>query len=128
MSRTFQDTLAKDAAACISKNKFGCEVVYKRGTLESETITGLPAEMQQEVANEDGFGTGVFVQAWAFAPADLELAGETIIPRAGDILEQTLNGVDLAFEAMPPAPNRLVYEWDNEYRDLILVWFKQVKR
>ncbi len=126
-------TLAAQIAADVSavflnEDDFAHPVVYKRGTLESEAITALPAEMQQEVTTEEGFGTGVFVQAWAFAPADLVLAGETITPRAGDILEQTLNGTDLAFEAMPPAPNRPVYEWDNEYRDLILVWFKQVKR
>ncbi len=106
----------------------GREGIYKRGTSECGTLTGVVTDLQQEVVTEEGFGTGTLINGWQFVASELLLNDEQIEPRAGDIWEETLNGVDLAWEAMPPAPNRKVWEWRDTSKILIVVWFKQIKR
>src|SRR5678816_1418729 len=102
----------------------GRDGIYKRGTLESGTITGVVTDLQQEVVNEEGFGTGTLVNGWQFVASELILNSDVIDPRAGDIWEETLNGVDLRWEAMPPGPNQKVWEWRDTSKILIVVWCK----
>lgn len=102
--------------------------VYIRGTSESGSITAVVTDLRQEVVNEDGFGTGVILTGWQFVASELLLNGEAIDPRSGDRWRETLNGVDLEWEAMPPGPNQKVFEWRDTSRLLIVVWMKQVKR
>lgn len=102
--------------------------IYKRGTSDSGSITGVVTDLTQEVANEEGFGTGTLVTGWQFTASELLLNDEQIEPRAGDRWEETLSGEDLAWEAMPPGPSRKVWEWRDTSKVLIVVWCKQVKR
>lgn len=124
-------TLMQSAAAWLGsqlQTAAGRSGIYKRGTSESDAIVGVVTDLQQEVVNEEGFGTGTLVTGWQFTASELLLNHEQIEPRAGDVWEETLNGVDLAWEAMPPAPSRKVWEWRDTSKILIVVWFKQVKR
>ena len=53
------------------KQSAGRSVVYSRGTSDSSPITGTLSEMKQEVIDDDGLGTGTFLNDWTFTAADL---------------------------------------------------------
>lgn len=106
----------------------GRDGVYKRGTQDSGTITGVVTDLRQEVVDEAGYATGTIVTGWQFVVSELLVNSEQIEPRAGDRWEETLNSVDIAWEAMPPGPKQKCWEWRDTSKVLIVVWFKQVKR
>lgn len=110
------------------KQSAGRSVVYVRGTGQSDPITGTLSHLQQEVLDEDGLGTGTFLNDWTFTATDLVVNATQIEPRSGDRILETLNGVDVAYEVLPPAPNRPVSEWADSSGILVIVHTKKVKR
>ena len=126
---TLAEQLQADIAGVfMNTNDFARTVTYRRATAESEPLTAFPIDAREEVVNEEGFGTGVYVQGWAFQASALLIDTEVIVPRAGDFICETLNSVELAYEVMAPGPNQKPWQWEDDNRAMLLVWCKEVKR
>ena len=78
------------------KDAAGVDVVYVRGSSESEPITGTVARYDYEVMQDDGAILLVTSYDWTFTTSDLPHT-----PRSGDRLRATLNGVASEFEVAP---------------------------
>jgi hypothetical protein len=80
----------------------GIEGVYARGSCESELIRGVPVQHEYEVIDEEtGVPTRVISYDWRFVAAELVLASEPVMPRAGDRWTMNISGVEEVYEVMP---------------------------
>ena len=76
--------------------------IYRSGVLVCE-VTGW-AEMQEfDVVNRDGINTKATSLAWRFLAADLTRNDELFMPRAGDVLKETLEEAAKEYTVAPPS-------------------------
>ena len=81
----------------------GRSVTYTRRGL-SLTATGWPAKQEYLIDNESGIPQSVTFYDWTFTTSDLDFSdeSETFAARAGDQIEETLNGQTLVYEVTSP--------------------------
>lgn len=90
----------------------GRSITYRRGS-QVATLTATPQKQDYEVTDDDGIPRREVYYDWTFAAADLDFVdGETIEPRPGDRIIETLNGVEFTYEVMPIG-KRPAAEWTD---------------
>jgi len=102
----------------------GVEVWYVRRS-NCVPITAWPTIHEYEVLDEDGIPTRVLSYDWAFVAAELVLGGQPIEPRPGDLVVETVDGLECPFEAMPLG-KKPCFERLDASGQLIVVHTKQV--
>ena len=90
----------------------GRSVTYWRQAQEV-TLVGTPQRHDYEVTDDDGIPRRETFYDWIFTASEMVFNdGETIEPRPGDRISETLDGVEYSYEAMP-LEKRPVAEWTD---------------
>ena len=99
-------------------------IVYARGR-STVSVTAHPAMHEYEVVDEDGIVTVHLSRDYILHRADLIIAGDTITPRPGDRITETIADVSQEFEVLPIADRK---EWEplDAFDILIRVHTKKV--
>jgi len=95
------------------KTAAGRSVVIKRKAVQTATITGWCAMHQVTVEEEDGAATNVLLYDWTFKRSDLVIGVDAFMPRDGDRIIETLNGVEVQYEAVPVGAKKAVEDLDD---------------
>lgn len=103
----------------------GVSVTYHRGAV-SVAVTAIPEWDEQQVQDSDGLLTTVVYRRYVFVAADLVLAGNTIKPRAGDRVMETIASEACEFEIVQRKPNPAGMQKD-ESGLLVEVFSQRVK-
>src|SRR5687767_14536508 len=105
----------------------GRAVVYRRGT-KDVAITITPLDLEEVVEETEDVGTEIDNHDWSITASELVLNGETINPQQGDVIEETLNGVEYEYQVLPRAVNKPAWAWlDKGTRTILRVYTKKVK-
>jgi len=103
----------------------GRSVTYRRGN-RSATLTAVPSQHEYDVLDEDGFATKRQSYDFVVTAADLVLGSDTIEPRPGDRIDDTINGEERHFELMPLG-DRPCCEWHDVTGIQLIVHCKRIK-
>ena len=103
----------------------GRSVTFKRGPLSTSGIVGWGAMQDYAISGDDGMPTAVTSFDWTFKASEVVIAGSTVLPRAGDRIVESLNGVDTTYETMP-IETRPCVEWLDSDGILLLVHTKKI--
>jgi len=107
------------------KTAAGRTVTYHRG-VDSVSITAVGSAMTHTIPNEDGIGTQHHSYDWTIAADDLVLDGETVTPRPGDQISETIGSQTVWWEVLDLADSRPCVEWLDSIGDLLTVHSKEV--
>lgn len=102
----------------------GRTITYRRNQL-TVSITGVSVLNEYEAVDDDGFRTTLQIHDWLFAPEDIVLRSETITPRPGDRITETLSGVTVVYEVTPIGDAPCV-EWVDTSGIMIRVHTKRI--
>jgi len=105
----------------------GRSITYCRGPLASAEIIAWVAQRDYELSGDESFLTSVAFFDWSLFAAELIITGETLYPRAGDRIKETLNGYDITYELMPIDRRDCVERLDTS-GILLLLHTKEVSR
>ncbi len=97
----------------------GNSITYLRGDASTATIQAGLGESQFELENSDGTIETFTTRDYFILATDLKTAsGEIWIPKKGDTVSETVNGVPMTFEVVAPGnePVYLTFADNNEYR------------
>lgn len=78
------------------KNFAGRSVTYRRGSTSYSGLTATHQSQLYDVIQEDGIATSVRLDDFIWTYADLPVK-----PRQGDLIIETINGVEQSFEVRP---------------------------
>lgn len=103
----------------------GRSVAYRRGSL-SVSITAWSHGTDNEVTDQHGIEIDISERVYHFVREELVLQGQSIEPRPGDTIEETIAGRVERFEVMPlgDAP---VSSWNDADGTMIAVNTKRIK-
>lgn len=93
---------AFDAAAQATKKLAGLTVTYTRGAATVDIVARVGMS-KTEIADQDGTSFEIKVRDWIVDAADLVLDAETVTPRRGDTITETVAGMVRVYEVLPVA-------------------------
>ena len=83
------------------KEVAGVTIAYQRGAAASSDITATVSLHEYEVLDTDGIMILIKSRDYIVHAADLVIGSDTITPRSGDRIVETIGGTEQTFEIMP---------------------------
>ena len=80
---------------------FGTTIQIQRGSVTSESLTAIVDEVESKIAETlPNTSTAIASRNYEIDVADYKINGAAVIPRSGDRIKETVNGVACEFELM----------------------------
>ena len=118
----------QDGAAWLAdklKQVAGRSVVFARGS-QTVTVTGTATIQEYEVMDASGVMVNVTSRDYVLSSEDIVLAGQTVKPRPGDTITETILGLEQRYEVMDIVTKPAVELMDVD-GVMLLVHTKQIK-
>lgn len=95
------DQLWEDAGQPLCEEFYGVPVTLTRSGVASESFTAIADSVDYQVFDSNGFLTSVTSRDYTLPIATTAINGAAIMPRAGDLITETINGVSESYEITP---------------------------